>query len=237
MSRLARVVLPGVPCHVTQRGNGRQQIFFDETDHILYLDLLRGQSADAGLSLWAYCLMPNHVHLVAVPTRPTALAKTLGRTHADFARHFNLQRRSCGHVWQARFFSSPLDDAHLWQAMAYVERNPVRAGMVSDAGQYRWSSAAAHLTGNDPDRMLDLSRWRLEYGPERWKRVLETSVGEEALGERIQEASRRGRALGSEEFVKELEARAGRRLRPHPVGRPKQAVLDDPAQLMLVIGV
>jgi putative transposase len=233
MSRIARIVLPGIPCHVTQRGNGRQRIFFAETDHRLYLDLLREQSAQAGLVLWAYCLMPNHVHLIAVPTRPAALAQTLGRTHASFARHFNLNRRSCGHVWQARFFSCPLDEAHVWQAMAYVERNPVRAGMVADAGQYRWSSAAAHLTGHDRDALLDLAGWRREYDPQRWKRVLETSVDEEALGQRIHEASRRGRALGSEAFVKELESRSGRRLRPHPVGRPNQTQHRQPQQLAL----
>ncbi len=237
MSRIARIVLPDVPCHVTQRGNGRQQVFFEEADHLLYLDLLRSQSAKAGLVLWAYCLMPNHVHLIAVPTRPAALAQTLGRTHAHFAQHFNLERRSCGHVWQARFFSCPLEDAHLWQAMAYVERNPVRAGMVVDAGQYRWSSAAAHLAGHDPAGLVDLGRWRDEYDPPRWKRVLETSVDEEAIGYRIQEASRRGRVLGSEEFVKELELRAGRSLRTRAAGRPKQGTGMEPRQLTLVSGV
>ena len=118
-----------------------------------------------------------------------------------------------------------------------MERNPVRAGMVTDAGHYRWSSAAAHLTGTDPDALLDLRQWQVEYGPQRWRRVLETSVGEEALGERIQEASRRGRPLGNEGFVKELESRAGRLLRPRPVGRPKRSERDESRQLMLVNGV
>jgi len=233
MSRIARIVLPGIPYHVTQRGNGRQRVFFTGTDYVLYLDLLREHAAEAGLVLWAYCLMPNHVHLVAVPTKAEALAQALGRTHANFARHFNLQRRSCGHVWQARFFSCPLDDVHLWRAMAYVERNPVRAGVVPHAGDYRWSSAAAHLAGDDPGQLLDLGRWQQEYGPRRWRCVLETSVGEETLGERIREASRRGRVLGSDEFVEELESRAGRRLRPRPPGRPKQVGQDDPRQLTL----
>jgi len=107
MSRIARIVLENIPYHLTQRGNGRQQVFFEPQDYRLYLDLLRNYSEHAHLRLWAYCLMPNHVHLIAVPERPEAMASALGRTHADFARHFNLRRRTCGHVWQARFFSCP----------------------------------------------------------------------------------------------------------------------------------
>ena len=237
MSRIARVVLPEVPCHITQRGNGGQRIFFDDVDHRLYIDLLRDNASRGGLAVWAYCLMPNHVHLITVPLRTTALSCVLGRTHADFARHFNLRKRSCGHVWQARFFSCPLDGAHLWRAMAYVERNPVRAGMVTEAGQHRWSSATAHLSGRDPDGLLDLSAWRREYDPRRWRRVLETSVGEEAFRQRIQEASLRGRPLGAEDFVQELESQAGRSLRPHPVGRPRQNGRSDSNQLTLANGV
>lgn len=237
MSRIARIVLPGIPYHITQRGNGQQQVFLDDADCRLYIDLLRHNASKAGLFVWAYCLMPNHVHLIAVPTRPTALSRALGRTHADFARHFNLRRRTCGHVWQARFFSCPLDGAHLWRAMAYVERNPVRAGIVVDAVKYRWSSATAHLTGFDPDALLDLSAWRREYDPQRWKCVLESSVGEEELGQRIQEASLRGRPLGTEDYITELEREAGRRLRPLPVGRPRQKGREQSGQLSLANGI
>jgi putative transposase len=145
MSRIPRIVLENIPYHITQRGNGRQQVFFDPYDYQLYLDLLRRYAEDAQLRLRAYCLMPNHVHLIAAPARPNSMASALGRTHADYARHFNLKRRSCGHAWQARFFSCPLDAAHLWNAMAYVERNPVRARIVDEAGQYPWSSAGPHL--------------------------------------------------------------------------------------------
>ena len=237
MSRIARVVLPDVPCHITQRGNSGQQVFFDDADRRLYIDLLRHNTSKSGVLVWAYCLMPNHVHLIAVPLRPTALARALGRTHADFARHFNLRKRTCGHVWQARFFSCPLDGPHLWRAMAYVERNPVRACMVTSAGHHRWSSATAHLTGADPDALLDLNAWRQEYDPERWKRVLETSIEEEAFGQRIQEASVRGRPLGNESFMQDLEAQSGRRLRPHPVGRHRLSGSSDSGQLTFANGV
>lgn len=222
MSRIARIVLENLPYHITQRGNGRQQVFFDAQDYRLYLDLLLAYSKDAQLQLWAYCFMPNHVHLVAAPNRANAMASALGRTHADFARYFNLKRRSCGHVWQARFFSCPLEAAHLWRAMAYVERNPVRARIVVQAGQYEWSSARIHLGLGGSPGLLDMSAWQAAYSPQRWNDVLETSVDEEAFGFRLQEASRQGRPLGGEEFVRRLEEGAGRALRPLPVGRPRK---------------
>jgi putative transposase len=234
MPRIARIVLEGIPYHITQRGNARQQVFFDRLDYQLYLDLLRDRSESARLGLLAYCLMPNHVHLIAVPERSDSLAAAVGRTQAEFARHFNLRQRSCGHVWQSRYFSCPLDDPHLWTAMAYVERNPVRARIVEQAERFPWSSAAERL-GVGPNRgLVDLRRWRSQYTREQWKEALESSVQEEAFGRRLQEASRRGRALGSGDFVRELEGRAGRRLRPLPVGRPRK---NREGEMSLEIGV
>lgn len=131
----------------------------------------------------------------------------------------------------------PLDGSHLWRAMAYVERNPVRARLVESAEQYQWSSAAAHLADADPGAMLDLSVWRREYSAERWARVLESSVEEEAFGLRMQEATLRGRPLGASDFVNELESQAGRRLRPLPVGRPKRVNDDRSDQLTFANGV
>ena len=187
--------------------------------------------------MWAYCLMPNHVHLIAVPQRAEAMASTLGRTHADFARHFNLRSRTCGHVWQARFFSCPLDPAHLWRAAAYVERNPVRARIVKQAWKYEWSSAAAHVGLAANPGFLDFGAWSAEYTEQRWSDVLETGVEEEAFGRRLQEASRRGRPLGSSKFVRELEKCTGRELHHQPVGRPRKQERGDDGQLSLEIGV
>ncbi len=222
MARIARVAVEGIPYHVTQRGNGHQQVFFSEADYRLYLDLYRANAERFKLRTWAYCLMPNHVHFVVVPERQDAMKKTLGRTHADYARHFNLLRRSCGHVWQARFFSCPLEGQHAWFAMAYVERNPVRAGLVCGANDYRWSSAAAHTGGGDALRILRLDDWRKQYSAERWSEVLRTSVNEEAFSERLREATSIGRPFGGEEFVEELECKAKRRLHPLRAGRPKK---------------
>jgi len=163
------------------------------------------------------------------------MAHALGRTHADFARHFNLRKRSCGHVWQARYYSCPLGEAHLWQAMAYVERNPVRAGMVGSAEQYRWSSAAAHCGLAGAGALLELAEWRREFDEVRWPEVLRASVAEEALAQRLQEASRRGRPLGDAGFVEQLESLAGRRLRPLPTRVRKAREGED--QLVLCAGV
>lgn len=242
MSRIPRVVVPDVPHHVTQRGNGHQAVFFRPEDQRLYLDLLRRYSQRFELRLWAWCLMPNHVHLVVVPGREDSLARALGRTHADYAHYVNIHRQSCGHLWQARFFSCPLDGAHLWNAIAYVERNPVRAGIADWAGDYRWSSARAHLTGEDPDRLLDLSPWQDAYTASRWHEVLDSSVAEEALGERLREATVRGRPVGSPEFVEELEHRLHRQLLPKKPGRPRmggesRGTCGEGEQLVLEIGV
>ncbi len=213
MPRIARVAIENVPYHITQRGNARQQVFFDASDYRLYLDLLRVFAGDARLQLTAYCLMPNHVHLIAVPERPDSMASALGRTHANFARYFNLKRITCGHVWQARYFSCPLDQAHLSRAIAYVERNPVRAGLVEQNEQYEWSSV------------------------NKYTRALDVDPDELSFGRRLQESSRRGRPLGSEEFVRELESRTGRGLRPLSAGRPRKSRCDDEGQLSLKIGV
>jgi putative transposase len=220
MARIARISAAGIPYHVTQRGSGRQNVFHSEADYRLYLDLLRANCSKFLLRLRAFCLMPNHVHLIALPTRPNSMARTPGRTHADYARHFNLQHRACGHVWQARFFSCPLDEAHLWRAMAYVERNPVRAGLVGDALLWNWSSARAHCGCPNEWELADADNG--VYDTERWMKVLRTSVGEEAPAERIRQATERGRPLGSDQFIECLELQEHRRLRPLPVGRPKR---------------
>jgi REP-associated tyrosine transposase len=213
---------PTVPHHITQRGNGHRTIFYNDADHLVYLDLLARYAEEHQMSVWAYCLMSNHIHLIAVPLRPDSLARALGRIHADYARHRNVIDRSCGHVWQARFFSCPLDHEHLWRAMANIERNPVRAGLVRAAEGYRWSSARAHLGWSRRESFLELGEWRAWYNSWRWREALLNGVDEEAFQARLRDASVRGRALGSEVFVDRLEQKMGRKLRPNRAGRPKK---------------
>jgi putative transposase len=222
---------------VTHRGHPRQQIFFPESDYLLYSDLLSKYCEGAQLRIWAFCLMPNHIHLILLPEYSRGMAHALGRTHADFARRYNLKKRACGHVWQARYFSAPLQPAHLWRAMAYVERNPVRAHLVEHAEQYAWSSTRLRRPGAENGCRIDLSGWRAEYDWQCWKEALETSMDEEAFGRRLHEASRRGRPLGEEQFTTELENRCGRRIRAGPVGPPKKSDEEEKDQLALGFGV
>src|SRR5437870_11094383 len=133
MPRLARVVIPGHPHHVTQRGNGRARTFFDDGDYALYRDLLGASCRAADVEVWAYCLMPNHVHLILVPSDPDGLRAALGETHRRYTRHVNLREGWRGYLWQGRFASFPMDEAHLLAGARYVELNPVRARLVRRA--------------------------------------------------------------------------------------------------------
>ena len=153
MPRIARVVLPGGPHHVTQRGNRRVDVFLDDQDRRRYLSLLSEYTGRHGVAIWAYCLMRNHVHFVAVPETAESLGRTFHDTHQTYAAWFNHKTKETGHLWQGRFYSTVLDDPHLWVAVRYVERTPVRAGLVDRAEDWPWSSAAAHC-GDRTDPLL-----------------------------------------------------------------------------------
>jgi len=206
---------------VTQRGNNRQDVFFVDDDRRAYLAMLGRQSEKFGLRVLGYCLMTNHVHLIAVPQREESLAKAVGRTHFAYTQYVNRLHGRSGHLWQNRFHSCALDDEHYWAAMRYVERNPVRAGLVRRAWRYPWSSAAAHCGGRDDTGLLDLDAWAEESVGWDWRAALR-----EPQDERIVAALRlgtsRGRPLGSDSFISKLEHLVGRRLRPLPVGRPRK---------------
>ena len=224
MSRQARIVIPGVAHHVTQRGNDRQDIFFSDADRGVYLKFLRESARLEGLALSAFCLMTNHVHLVVTPERPESIARAIGRTHLMYAQHlFHAQDRS-GHLWQGRFYSCPLDDAHAHNAAAYAELNPVRAGMAKAPWEYPWSSAAVHCgIGGDPSGMLDLSTWFARMPVNDWRSTLEAIAESDGLIEAIRKSTRTGRPLGNETFLNEIEDKLQQRLRPKSAGRPKGA--------------
>jgi putative transposase len=159
MPRSARHVVPNYPHHITQRGNNRQDVFFTDDDYHLYLALLKRHALEHGLDLLGYCLMTNHVHLIAIPHDKEALASAVGKTHWKYAQIINRLHKRSGHLWQDRFYSCALDGPHLLQAMAYLELNPVRAQMVRRAWEYPWSSAKAHVEGVDAGELLDLPSW------------------------------------------------------------------------------
>ncbi|MBN2324952.1 MAG: transposase [Spirochaetes bacterium] len=145
MSRVARIVISGCPHHVIQRGNRRQKVFFCERDKKIYFNLLHKETVRCGVEVWAYCLMDNHVHLIVVPVKEDSLARGIGETHRKYTRMINLREGWSGYLWQGRFLSYPLNNRYLYAAVRYVERNPVRAGLVKNAEDYRWSSARAHV--------------------------------------------------------------------------------------------
>jgi REP-associated tyrosine transposase len=149
MSRLPRVVLPGIPHHVTQRGNRRERTFFEDGDYALYLDLLADAAERARVEIWSYCLMPNHVHLIAVPGDEDGLRRCFRFVHRHYTGYINARLRVTGHLWQGRFSSVAMDEVHFVTALRYVALNPVRARLVERAQEWRWSSAAAHLSGKD----------------------------------------------------------------------------------------
>ena len=221
MPRIPRVVVAGVAHHITQRGNNRQDVFFVDDDWRAYLSILSEQARRFGLRVEGYALMTNHVHLIATPKSADALAKAIGRTHWLYTQYVNRLHGRSGHLWQNRFYSCALDEAHFWQALAYVERNPVRARLVRKAWRWRWSSAAAHCGGKDPTGLLDLPAWQARQTPEAWKAVLEQPQEAGEL-QRLRRAVGRGRPLGSDAWIAKLERAVGRRLRPLPVGRPRK---------------
>jgi len=147
MPRSARVVSPGHPHHVTQRGLGRQRTFFGDRDYKRYIEILGRETDEAGIDVWAYCLMPNHVHLVVTPSTEAALARGIGETNRQYARTIHERGEQTGKFWQGRFKSVALDERHLLAAIRYVTLNPVKAKLVERAGDWRWSSARAHAAG------------------------------------------------------------------------------------------
>ena len=223
MPRLARIVVAGQPHHITQRGNNQQDVFFVDDDRRMYLQFLREYAARYRLRIHGYCLMTNHVHIIAVPEVEDALANAIGRTHFRYSQYINQFHQRSGHLWQGRFHSCTLDEAHYGNAMHYVEQNPVRARMVRKPWRYPWSSAAVHAGERKDDGLLELGLWRESHGDEaRWREVLEQGIDPD-FSEIFRSKTRTGRPLGTDSFLSKLEARLGRRVRALPVGRPRKA--------------
>jgi putative transposase len=221
MPRLARAIAVGCAHHITQRGNNRQDVFFVDEDRRVYLELLKEQAQKYGLEVLAYCLMTNHVHLVAIPHEEEALAQAIGRTHFRYTQYLNRFHRRSGHLWQGRFYSCALDGRHLWPALKYVELNPVRAKLCRRAWQYPWSSAALHTEEKAESELLDLARWYKQITADQWRKELAEGLTDAEVAQ-IRLRTHTGRPLGSDGFVSKLETLLGRRVRPLPVGRPKK---------------
>ncbi len=213
--------MEGTPHHVTQRGNRRQTVFFSDDDYRAYKALLAEGCAAAGVAIWAYCLMPNHVHLILVPGDADGLRAALSDAHRRYSRGVNLREGWRGYLWQGRFASAPMDDSHLMAAARYVELNPVRARLAARAPDWPWSSARAHLTGRD-DGVVNVAPL-LEREPD-WVNFLAGGLDAQAHAA-IQSAERTGRPLGDDAFTARLERSLGRTLvRQKPGRKPKPSV-------------
>lgn len=223
MPRVARIVIPELPHHVTQRGNNGEAVFFTDDDRWLYLALLAAEAERYRVRLLGYCLMENHVHVIAIPADEQGLAKALGRTHYRYCQAVNRAKGRSGHLWQNRFYSCAMDRPHTWQALAYVEHGPIEAGLVRKAHMYKWSSAAAHLGKAEWPEWLDKKFWAGKWAAATWGQILGKQQ-ETALTDRIQQCTQRGRPLVNERTLAKMEAELNRRLRPLPVGRPTKEV-------------
>ena len=218
MARLARLVIPGLPHHITQRGNRRQQTFFNDGDYAAYLELMTDWCREQGVEIWGYCLMPNHAHLIAVPKSEDGLRRAIGEAHRRYTRRINFREKWRGYLWQGRFASFVMDEPYLLAAARYIELNPVRAKLTLDAEQWPWSSARAHLSGRD-DRLAKVAPLLAMVND--WRGFLNSAIREEELRD-LREHGRTGRPLGNATFVERLEAIVGRVLHPQKGGRPSK---------------
>ena len=212
-----------MPHHVTQRGNRQADVFIEDADRHKYLSLLAKSAERHGVAIWAYCLMSNHVHFVAVPASAESLGRGFHDTHQAYAAWLNRKTRQNGHLWQGRFFSSVLDPPHLWAAVRYVERNPVRAGVAETPEEYEWSSAGCHC-GLRSDSLL--SQVEMPWPVPDWSAYLRDEPDEETAV--IRQRTRTGRPCGSPAFVQTLESTLGRSLTPHKRGpKPGRRTRDE----------
>jgi putative transposase len=223
MSRLARAVAVGFAHHITQRGNNRHDVFFVDDDRRVYLELLKEQADKYALEVTGYCLMSNHVHIVAIPHAEDSLAKGVGRTHFRYTQYINRFHKRSGHLWQGRFYSCALDERHFWLAMKYIELNPVRARLCRKPWRYAWSSSSAHVDAGAKSDILNLIGWYDMISAAQWRHELSADLAESDV-RRLRSGTHTGRPLGSDSFLSKLERLLGRRVRPLPVGRPKKMV-------------
>jgi putative transposase len=225
MARIARIVVPGCPHHVTHRGNHGDDIFFTPRDRDLYIAILKRHSARYNLDILAWCLMSNHIHLVAAPADGDSLAKTIGHTHRKYSRKINEDRGWSGHLWANRYYSTPLDEPHLMASVKYVETNPVHAGLVSRAEDWPWSSARAHAFAVADPLIATAYPFTDPRAVDDWASWLTDGVNENMV-DMIRRNTITGRPTGSSEFIEGLEILTNRRLTPGKRGRKKGGTSD-----------
>jgi len=228
MARLARLVVPGLPHHITQRGNRRERVFFEDGDYRAYLALIATAARKSGTEIWAYCLMPNHVHFIMAPSAEDGLRQTFAEAHRRYTGRINARFKQTGHLWQGRFSSVVMDEPHFVAAARYVPMNPVRAGITARAADWPWSSVHAHLAGRDDavvtvapvlDRVDDFAAF------------LDEDADQSAI-DALRLAKSTGRPVGAAEWIARLEAETSRVLAPEKRGpKPRARAAEDQGEL------
>lgn len=221
MPRTARIVVPNLPYHITQRGNYRQDVFEDDEDRVSYLSWINDYSKKYKLSIVAYCLMDNHVHFIVIPRDDFSLAKVFSISHMRYSQYFNKKKKASGHLWQGRFYSCVMDDDYLVTSLRYVERNPVRAGIVRKPWQWKWSSAGEHVGQRKGIIDIEKITTLIDTSHEEWKGYIDLAENKEEV-ENIRKHTLLGRPLGTKDFIAKLGKRLGRVLSVLPRGRPKK---------------
>jgi putative transposase len=220
MPRIARVIAPEYPHHITQRGNNRATVFFDDEDRRVYLKLLIDYTQKYRVQVWAYCLMNNHIHLLAIPETETSLSCGIGLTNQMYTQYLNRKLKRSGRIWQNRFFSCIVEnEQYLWAVARYIERNPLKAGVVANVEDYRWSSAKAHIRGTR-DSLISAYSWFSPLQRDAFKEFLLQE--DEETDSAIRRSTTSGRPFGSESFIEMLEFRLHQNLIARKPGRPKK---------------
>ncbi len=222
MARLARLVVPGLPHHVTQRGNRRERVFFEDDDYRAYLALISAAARKSGTEIWAYCLMPNHVHFIMTPSVEDGLRQTFAEAHRRYTGRINARFQQTGHLWQGRFSSVVIDERHLFAAARYVPMNPVRAGLTARAADWPWSSVHAHLAKRD-DGVVAVAPILERTGD--FAAFLDEDADQPAI-EALRLAKSTGRPVGAADWVARLEAETNRVLAPEKRGPKPKARAD-----------
>jgi putative transposase len=228
MARLPRFVLPEYPQHVIQRGNNGQRILFDEADYWFLWERLGAGADKFSCDVHAYVLMPNHFHLFITPHSENGLGKLMQYVGRYYVRYFNERYERTGTLWDGRYRATLVDPRSYANACArYIEENPVRAGLVKDAGSYDWSSHAAHATGRD-DALVRPHAGYLSLGrsararQDAWRALLAEPMDPSVL-ERIRAATNKAWVLGDAAFCAEIEAHLNRRATPRARGGDRRS--------------
>lgn len=220
MPRIARIIAAQQPHHITQRGNNRTDVFFDDKDRGFYIETLGNYCRRYQVEVWAYCLMTNHVHILAVPAELSSLSRCIGGINLVYTQHVNRKYRRSGRLWQNRFYSTVIEtESYLWTVARYIEQNPVKAGLVSNPEDYKWSSCMSNISGKG-NGLVSGDWWLDEKDRESYRAFL---LQQDHKGDnKIRHATTTGRPLGSEGFISNLETQLSRKLLPGKAGRPKK---------------